>query len=187
MSAYGQYSHALVCRVPNSIVNAQNIGDPIKLDEAVEQHNNYVNTLKACGLTVIELPADEQFPDSVYVEDPVVIIDGVALICKIGHPTREDEVIRVRKVLRELGVPCLEITDPKAVLDGGDVRFTGREILVGISKDRTNYCGVKALEKAFPQYPVVAVRVPDNLLHFTGCMSMVGPDVMCISSTPEGQ
>ena len=62
--------------VPNSIVNAQKVEVPINLEEAKQQHRNYVQTLKSCGLTVIELPPEEQFPDSVYVEDSVVIIDG---------------------------------------------------------------------------------------------------------------
>jgi len=34
-------------------------------------------------------------------------------------------------------------------LDGGDVLFTGREILVGLSS-RTNQAGVEAVEAAFP-------------------------------------
>ena len=34
-------------------------------------------------------------------------------------------------------------------LDGGDVLFTGREILVGLSS-RTNQAGVEAVQAAFP-------------------------------------
>jgi N-dimethylarginine dimethylaminohydrolase len=39
--------------------------------------------------------------------------------------------------------------DPSVKLDGGDVLFTGREILVGLSS-RTNQAGVEAVEAAFP-------------------------------------
>ena len=43
-----------------------------------------------------------------------------------------------------------------ALLDGGDVLFTGREIFVGLSS-RTNKEGVGSLAKAFSKYPVTAV------------------------------
>ena len=43
-----------------------------------------------------------------------------------------------------------------ALLDGGDVLFTGREIFVGLSS-RTNKEGVESLAKAFSKYPVTAV------------------------------
>ena len=45
----------------------------------------------------------------------------------------------------------VEITDDSATLDGGDVLFTGKEILVGLSS-RTNYAGFRAVQEAFPGY-----------------------------------
>ena len=59
-----RYTHAIVCRVPNSFQNnAIGIKGVVDLKIAKEQHANYVNTLKRLGLEVIELPADESFPD----------------------------------------------------------------------------------------------------------------------------
>jgi N-dimethylarginine dimethylaminohydrolase len=43
----------------------------------------------------------------------------------------------------------LSVVDPSVKLDGGDVLFTGREILVGLSS-RTNLAGVEAVRAAFP-------------------------------------
>ena len=48
-----------------------------------------------------------------------------------------------------------------ALLDGGDVLFTGREIFVGLSS-RTNKEGVESLAKAFPKYPVTSVDMGDS-------------------------
>ena len=36
-----------------------------------------------------------------------------------------------------MGLEIFEVDDPEAIIDGGDVMFTGREFLVGLSK-RTN-------------------------------------------------
>ena len=47
------------------------------------------------GLDVIELPADESLPESVFVEDTAVVCDGIALICRPGLPGRLKEVCQI--------------------------------------------------------------------------------------------
>ena len=87
---------------------------------------------------------------------------------------------------KELNLRIAEVTDPKATLDGGDVLFTGREFFVGISP-RTNEAGARALAQTFPEYPVTPILVPINLLHLKTCMSMAGPDIICIGSSSEAR
>ena len=88
------------------------------------------------------MPVDEQFPDLVFVEDPVFILDGVALLTQMVQPSRAGEVVPMRQTLErheeQLGIKEIrEMKEPGAYLDGGDILFTGREILVGLSQ-RTN-------------------------------------------------
>lgn len=52
----------------------------------------------------------------------------------------------------------MDIADPKAKLEGGDVLFTGKEFFVGIS-DFTNEAGARAVASAFPEFPCVPIRV----------------------------
>lgn len=93
----------------------------------------------------------------------------------------------MRSVLkRELQMPIVEMRDPKGTLDGGDVLWTGREFFVGIS-NRTNEPGARCLADAFPEYPVTPIKIPKKLLHLKSVMSMAGPDIICISSSPEAQ
>ncbi len=56
-----------------------------------------------------------------------------------------------------MGFVVIEITDPEAKIDGGDVQYTGKEILVGVSC-RTNLAGVAAVAEAFPGYKWVTVQ-----------------------------
>ena len=70
-------------------------------------------------------------------EDPAVVLDGVALLTKMRSPSRAGEGEPMRTVLERLDLRVVPMTDPEAYLDGGDVIFTGREFLVGLSK-RTN-------------------------------------------------
>lgn len=97
------------------------------------------------------------------------------------------QVETIRAILKkELNLPVYEIADSRACLDGGDVLFTGREFFVGIS-NRTNERGAMALASAFPEYPVTPIRVPSKFLHLKSCISMAGPDILCISSSPEAR
>ena len=91
---YGRYTRAVVCRIPKSFVNAIGATELIKLEEARREHLSYTRILRELGLDVLELPADENFPDCPFVEDTAIICNEVALISKPGHPSREKEVRR---------------------------------------------------------------------------------------------
>ena len=86
---------------------------------------------------MVQIPAEEQFPDLVYVEDPAVVLDGTALITQMAPPTRAPEIVVMQPVLENMGYRIVHMKEPGAYLDGGDVMFTGREFLVGLS-GRTN-------------------------------------------------
>lgn len=65
----------------------------------------------------------------------------------------------IRSILKkELDLALVEIADPKAKLEGGDVLFTGKEFFVGLS-DFTNESGARAVANAFPEFPCVPIRV----------------------------
>ena len=105
-------------------------------------------------------------------------------------------------------MPIIEITDPKATLDGGDILFTGifiiiyislfgyfiiiifvflgREIFVGVSQ-RTNISGALAVASAFPEYYVTPINIPRKVMHLKSCVSMAGSDILCVGSSPEAQ
>ena len=181
-----QYKKAIVCGVPSSLpAEAQRQNDscePIDFDKAVRQHSDYVSALKKLGLEVIELSALEAYPDCVFVEDVAVVCEGVALIARLGHPTRRGEEARMRTTLQDLGLRVEEMKEP-AVLDGGDVLFTGKEFLVGLSK-RTNKHGVDTLAKTFPNFPVSEIPVTRHL-HLKTMMTMGGPDLIVVGGSDE--
>ncbi|KAF7493567.1 Putative dimethylarginine dimethylaminohydrolase [Sarcoptes scabiei] len=181
-SSFGRYSHAIVARVPDNFCETQT-----SLNRARQEHERFTKLLRSLGIDVIELPADPQLPQSVFVEDTAFTINGTALICRPGHPSRIKEVDIIRSILtKELNLPIIEITDPKAKLDGGDILFTGREIFVGVSQ-RTNLNGALAVASAFPEFYVTPINVPRKVLHLKSCVSMAGPDILAVSSTPEAQ
>lgn len=98
-----KYTHAVVYRVPSSLKEATyRRKDPltgmfrvesIDLEKAIEQHNEYILTLRKLGLDVIELQADDTLPDSTFVDCIAVICNGTALIAKPHLVSRRKEVL----------------------------------------------------------------------------------------------
>ncbi|KAL7645274.1 UNVERIFIED_CONTAM: hypothetical protein RMT77_003660 [Armadillidium vulgare] len=182
-----RYTHAIVCRMPKSFkTNVLGVEDNVDLELARKQHQNYISNLRAIGLDVIELPPDENHPKCLFVEDTAIVCNGSALICKPSEPSRRNEVDYMRNILKtELELPVSEIKDEAAMLDGGDVLFTGKEFFVGISS-HTNEAGARAVAGAFPEFPCSPVKI-DGDRHLKCLMSMAGPDVICVSSDPCAQ
>lgn len=71
----------------------------IEIDVAKKEHEAYVQLLRELELDVIEMPSDEELPESVFVEDTAVICNHIALITKPGNPTRLKEVSKEVKFM----------------------------------------------------------------------------------------
>jgi len=177
-----KFNNVIVCEIPDSYAKAAlGLTGKVDLSLARKQHAAYVETLRSTGVEVKVLKADETFPDCVFVEDAAIIVEGHALLTKPGDPSRQNEIKRMRRLLRdEVGLPLMEVSDPDAKLDGGDVLFTGREILVGQSS-RTNAKGLQAVKEAFPGYPVTGVQVAGPL-HLKTLLTLCGKDTLCAST-----
>jgi dimethylargininase len=140
----------------------------IDLERAEQQHADYEARLAALGARVISLPAEPGFPDATFVEDPVVVLDEIAVIARPGAESRRGEAESLAAALapyRELAY----LREP-ATLEGGDVLRIGRTLYVGMSR-RTNAEGVRQLRAAVDRfdYRVIPVRVGGCLHLKTAC------------------
>jgi dimethylargininase len=131
----------------------------IDTDLADSQWDAYVAAFAEHGWTTQEVPYAERLADSVFVEDAVVVVGGLAIIARSGSEARRAETDGVEEVLVARGYDIERITNP-GTLDGGDVLVVGDTVYVGRSS-RTNADGI-AQFRAFlaPRgYDVVAVPV----------------------------
>src|SRR4051794_35881771 len=65
---------------------------PADPDLAARQWETYVATLREHGWRTVEVPAEDDSPDSVFVEDTVVVVGGrVAVLTRPGAPSRRAE------------------------------------------------------------------------------------------------
>src|SRR5512147_1373973 len=72
---------------------------PIDLNIARAQHHGYVQVLKELGCAVLELPAEADLPDSVFVEDTAIVLPNVALLTRPGVDSRKPEVESIVRAL----------------------------------------------------------------------------------------
>lgn len=99
----------------------------VNLDIAKQQHRALADALSSCGVSVRTLPSDG-YPDSVFIEDTAVVINSIALITNPGAESRKGEVHRVKEYLsKRLYLNVKTLSRASAILDGGDVLFTGED------------------------------------------------------------
>jgi dimethylargininase len=188
----GYYTVAICRDIPQSFVNAlSKDGDDspatsISMDKARKQHQNYVQVLQKQIPSVICLPALEDFPDCVFVEDTVVAIGSTACLTRLGARSRQQgegkaiqmmlETVGIRNIIDMSRVSC------DAVCDGGDVLFTGRHLFVGLSK-RTNMQGVDVLKIAFRELdvPIIPISLPcgsEQVLHLKSAVTHLDEETL---------
>ena len=141
---------------------------PIDVRRARQQQQAYERLLSDLGLHVISLPAEQELPDAVFVEDTAVVTDEVAVVTTMGCTARRREVDSISPVLEKYRL--LQSINGAGVLEGGDVVQVGRTLFVGIST-RTNVNGISQLSRIVTPYgyEVRPVQVKGCLHLSTGC------------------
>src|SRR5437879_3319033 len=114
----------------------------IDVKKAARQHRNYEACLADVGVRVVSLEPHPELPDSVFVEDPAIVVDEVAVIARMGTEARRAEAESLAVALSDFR-PLKWLTAP-ATLEGGDVLQAGKTVYVGISR-RTNREGLDQL------------------------------------------
>jgi len=144
----------------------------IDISRAVEQHRQYETCLRGLGVSVISLPAEPDLPDSMFVEDPAVVVDEVAVMTRMGAASRRGESASLAQALGRFR-PLRWMCQP-ATLDGGDVLRMGSAFFVGVST-RTNAEGIAQLAAELQPfgYSVRPVKVR-GCLHLKSACCPVG-------------
>jgi dimethylargininase len=142
---------------------------------AVRQHERYAAALEGCGLTLLRLGPDRDYPDSCFVEDVAVLTDRGFLLTRPGAESRRGEVDPMHTVLSRFQdlIPAIQ---PPGILDGGDVCQVEDHFFIGISS-RTNFEGASQLggwlEDLGYSYAVVDLDGL-GLLHLKSGMAYLG-------------
>ncbi len=146
------FNRAIVRTPGKSLINgltSANSGIP-NYHRALKQHQAYTNALKICGLQVRTLPADENFPDSTFIEDIALLTDNCAIITNPGAKSRRGETAAIKAVLVDY-FSCIETIKPPGTVEAGDIMMVGSHFYIGLS-ERSNENGAKQIIKLLQKY-----------------------------------
>ena len=160
-----------------SFINRQ----PIDLATAQQQHHAYEKLLGKLGARVISLRAEPDLPDSMFVEDPAIVLDELAVILPLGTETRRREAQSLAHALARFRK--LEYVSIPGTLEGGDVLRIGRKLFVGLTK-RSNAEGIGQLAAILAPYDYEVIAVPvTGCLHLKSAVTHLGGNALLANRT----
>lgn len=170
-----RFTRALARQPAESAVNGLRAVDRGAPDIAAlrAEHAAYVAAMEAAGVAVEVLPALEDYPDSMFVEDPALVFEEGAILLRPGAPTRLGETAEIAPVLKARFETVHALEGP-GFADGGDVLVTAETVHIGLSA-RTDRRGAEELARHLAALGRRAsvVEPPPGVLHLKTACSLV--------------
>lgn len=160
------FTKAIIRKPSKSMINgltSANLGQP-DYSKALQQHEAYEEALLMCGLEVITLEADENYPDATFVEDVALLTPHCAIITRPGAESRRGEIEEMKEVLRSEYEKIAYIQAP-GTIEAGDIMMVGNHYYIGVSA-RTNSEGAKQMMAILEKYDMTgSVVTLEEVLH----------------------
>src|SRR5688572_364722 len=173
------FNSAIVRTPGKSVVNGLRAtpGPAPVFETVLAEHQAHISALRAAGLEVTVLPSLEQFPDSVFVEDPALVFTQAAVLLRPGAPSRMAEARELTSTLTARFPAVLQLSEGFA--DGGDILVTPNRVLIGLST-RTNELGAAVLLGLLESIGLTGkvVIVPRGTLHLKSDCSLIDEETM---------
>jgi dimethylargininase len=180
------FTHAILRTPGRSVTGGLRAHDGPGPDyEAVlAEHAEYAAALRDAGATVEVLAPLEDFPDSMFVEDPALVFGEGAILLNPGADSRRGEVERI--------APALEGRFPRVIrlaagfADGGDVLVTPDNVMIGLSA-RTDAVGARTLAEALARLGRSAeiVDPPREALHLKTIATLIDEETILTTRAGE--
>jgi dimethylargininase len=152
---------------------------PIDVELARTQHNNYEACLTALGCRVVRLQPEPDLPDAVFVEDTAIVLDELAIITRPGADSRRAETASIAHALQ--AYRPLHLIQAPSTLDGGDVLRVGRAIYVGLS-NRSNQAAIDQMRAVLEPLGYTVQGVPVSAcLHLKSAVTQVAANTLLVN------
>lgn len=149
---------------------------PIDMERAREQHHAYETALSNLGAKVISLPPEPELPDSMFVEDPAIVLDELAVVFPLGTESRRREAESLAKAISRFRK--IEYVKLPGTVEGGDILRIDRRLFVGLTA-RTNEEGIRELRKIVAPYGYEVIAVPVmGCLHLKSAVTYLGKNTL---------
>jgi len=161
------------CKALLEGISTANLGKP-NYELALKQHDKYIDTLKKCGVEVTVLEANDEFPDSCFVEDVALCTSKCAIVTRPGALSRRNEILQpdMQNSLKKFYKNIEYIKEPGTV-EAGDIMMVGDHFYIGLSA-RTNEEGGRQMIEILEKYGLSGSIVPlKEVLHLKTGLSYI--------------
>lgn len=180
------FNNALLRTPAKSITRAiSKKGIQPKFDEIMSEHNAYLEALKGLGIQVLLLPPTEDYPDSVFVEDPALTFKNGCVILRPGAKTRFGEKDHLAETLQGIFTNIFFVSE--GAVEGGDILRIGNHCIIGLS-GRTDEVGARFLSKKLLEIDISCeiTVTPPSVLHFkSDCCLIDENTIFCTERLSE--
>ena len=150
-------------------------------EKILEIHDNYINSIEEAGLNIILLNSLEQYPDSIFVEDPALIFKNNIIVLNPSDVTRNGEAKIIKNEISKYFENIFVVE--KGIVEGGDILNINNHFIIGLS-NRTNKLGAENLSNILISLgaTVEVCQTPKGVLHFKSECSLIDDDIVLVSS-----
>ena len=176
------FNNAIIRKPNKSIQNglsSQNLHPQYEI--VLEEHYNYIKSIREAGLKINLLEPLEEYPDSIFVEDPALAYKSNIIILNPFDPTRNGEKNIIKNEIKHLFNRIFFVED--GFIEGGDILNISNHFIIGLS-ERTNKLGAENLSNILKNLgaTVEICRTPNGILHFKSECSVLDNETILVSS-----
>ena len=176
------FKNAVIRKPKKSIQNglsSQNLHPQYEI--VAKEHSDYIKAMEEACLNINLLEPLEEFPDSIFVEDPALTYKSNVIILNPFDPSRNGERDIIKEEIKHFFDNMLFVED--GYVEGGDILNINNHFIIGLS-DRTNKLGAENLSIILQKLgaTVEICKTPDDILHFKSECSLLDDDVILVSS-----
>ncbi len=150
------------------------------------QHDAMVAALVAAGVEVHHVDGvDNTRLKSCYTRDPLIMVNGGAIICRMGTRIRRGEELSITRTLARLGVPILRTLSGTAVMEGGSFAWINPKTAVIGCGIRVNREGARQIGEVLASQGVelIVIDLTGYDIHIDGSFLMIDRDLALVDPT----
>ena len=150
----------------------------IHIEKALEQHDEFVNTLRGQGIEVILLPYHKKYPEQVFTRDIGFTLGETIFVADMASDVRNGEENVLKQWLEDEEISYYNIIGHQ--IEGGDVIIDRDTIYIGLS-DRTNAEAIEHLQNLLKkQFDIIPIDFKSKYLHLDCVFNIVSPELALI-------
>lgn len=134
----------------------------IHIKKAMEQHKNFVKTLRQHDVEVILLPVKDHFPEQVFTRDIGFTLGQTIFVADMANRVRKGEEDVLKEWLENEKISYYNLVGD--MIEGGDVIIDRKTIYIGLS-NRTNQNAIDHMQNLLPEFEVVNIPFIEKFLH----------------------